>query len=141
MIRLIDYHDFEPLPRILIHLLRLRDLLEQILHDDPIKVADVAGGDFEMVDGGDDVELEFAIRGRLEDAGVDLDLFHAGAVERAQGGDYAGLFASTRGAVDEEVREVGGLSLYVARLGLVRILGDGWELRGSSRTYKAAKTV
>jgi hypothetical protein len=33
-----------------------------------------------MIHGSDDVELEFAVAGGLEDARVDLDLFHAGAV-------------------------------------------------------------
>lgn len=41
MIRLIDDHDLKPLPGILIDLLRLRDLLEQILDDDAVEVADI----------------------------------------------------------------------------------------------------
>ena len=116
MIRLVDHDHLEPLPGILIDLLRLRDFLEQILDDDAVEVADVRRGDFEVVDGGDDVEFEFAVRGRLEDARVNFDLFDAGAVEGAEGGDYASLFAGAGGAIDEKVREVGGLGLEDARI-------------------------
>ncbi len=111
MVRLVNHHHFEPLPRVLVHLLRLRDFFQQVLDDNTVEVADVAGGDFEMVDGGDDVEFEFAVGGRLKDAGVDFDFFDTGAVEGAEGGDDAGFFAGAGGAVDEEVREVGGLGL------------------------------
>jgi hypothetical protein len=49
----------------------------------------------------------------LEDAGVDFDLFDAGAVEGAEGAEDAGLFAGAGGAVEEEVGEVGGCGLGV----------------------------
>ena len=39
MIRLVDHHHLEPLLRSLIHLLRLRYLLQQILHNHPVVVA------------------------------------------------------------------------------------------------------
>ena len=125
MIGLVDHDHFEPLPRILIHLLRLRDLLEQILHDDAIAGADVARRDLEVVDGGDDVEFELAVRRRLEDAGVDFDLLDAGAVEGAEGGDDAGLLAGAGRAVHEEVREVGGLGLEGAVCTVVSEVGRG----------------
>lgn len=53
-----------------------------------------------MIDRCDDVEFELAVRGGLEDARVDLDLFDAGAVQFAQGGDDAGLFAGAGGSVN-----------------------------------------
>ena len=49
-----------------------------------------------MIDGSDDVEFEFAVGGCLEDTGVDFDLLDARAVEGAEGGDNAGLFAGRR---------------------------------------------
>lgn len=64
-----------------------------------------------MVYGGYDVEFELAVRGGLEDARVDLDLFDTGAVELFEGSDNAGLFASARGAIDEEMWEVAALCL------------------------------
>lgn len=100
MIGLIDHDDLEALPRILIHLLRLRDFLQQILHDHAVEVADVRRGDLQVIDGCDDVEFEFAVRGRLEDSRVDFDLLDAGAVEGAEGGDDTGFLAGARGAVD-----------------------------------------
>jgi hypothetical protein len=39
MIRLVDHHDLEPLLRRQIHLLRLRDFLEQILNNDAVIVS------------------------------------------------------------------------------------------------------
>lgn len=64
-----------------------------------------------MIDGSDDVELELAIRGRLEHAGVDLDLLDAGAVQLAEGSYYASFLAGAAGTVDEEVRKVAALGL------------------------------
>lgn len=93
MIRLIDDHHLESLLRREIHLLRLGDLLEQVLDDDAVEVSDVRGRDFEVVDRGDNVEFELAVGGRLEDACVDFDLFYAGAVEFFQCGYDAGFLA------------------------------------------------
>jgi hypothetical protein len=59
----------------------------------------------------------------LEDAGVDLDLFDAGAVELFQGCDDAGFLSCTRRAVDEEMGEVPALSLREVSL-------DGGEGEG-----------
>ena len=39
---------FEPLFGVQVHLLRLRDLLQQILNDDPIVVPDITWGQFDM---------------------------------------------------------------------------------------------
>lgn len=64
-----------------------------------------------MVDGGYDVEFEFAATGRLEDAGVDFYLFDSGAVEFFEGGDDAGLFSCAGGAIDEEMGEIAVLGL------------------------------
>lgn len=64
-----------------------------------------------MVDGSDDVEFEFAVAAGLENAGVNFDLFDAGAVELPEGGEDAGFLAGAGGTVDEEVREVAALCL------------------------------
>lgn len=111
MIRLVDDHDLEPLLGRQVHLLRLRDLLQQVLHDDAVVVAHVARRDLQVVVAGDDVELELAVGGRLEDAAVDLDLLHAGPVEFLERGHDAGFLAGARGPVDEEVGEVAALCL------------------------------
>ena len=103
----VDDDDFEALLRVEVDLLGLGDFFEEFLHDDSVVAADVGRGDFEVVDGGDDVEFELAVAGGLEDSGVDLDLFDAGAVEGAQGGEDAGLFACAGRAEEEEVGEVG----------------------------------
>lgn len=54
----------------------------------------------------DDVELELPVTASLEDTGIDLDLFHAGAIELLESCNYAGLLSSSGGAVDEKVRKV-----------------------------------
>ena len=59
----VDDDDFEALFGVHVDLLGLRDFFEEFLDDDAVVVADIAGGDFEVVDGGDDVEFEFAGRG------------------------------------------------------------------------------
>lgn len=93
MIRLVDHDNLESLLRGEIDLLRLRDLLEQLLHHDPVVVAHIGGGDLEVVDRGDDVEIELAVAGRLEDSGVDLDLFDSRTEEFLEGRDDAGFLA------------------------------------------------
>lgn len=112
MVRLIDNDDLEALSRAEVDLLCLRDFLEQVLDDDAVVVSDVRGRDFEVVDGGDNVEFELAVRRGLEDARVDFDLFDAGAVELFEGGDDACFLACSRGAVDEQVGKVTALCLH-----------------------------
>jgi len=111
MIRLIDYHHLELLLRALINLLRLSYLLQQVLYNHTIVVPDIRRRNFKMVNRCYDIEFEFAVRGRLEDAGVDFDLFDTGAVEFFEGGDDAGFLASTGGPVDEEMGEIAALCL------------------------------
>ena len=113
MVGFVDDDDFEALLRVEVDLLGLGDFFEEFLHDDSVVVADVGRGDFEVVDGGDDVEFELAVAGGLEDSGVDLDLFDAGAVEGAQGGEDAGLFACAGWTEEEEMGEVGRGGLEV----------------------------
>lgn len=64
-----------------------------------------------MIHGCDNVEFEFAVRGCLENARINLDLLNAGTVELAEGGDNAGFLAGTGWSVDEEVGEVAALGL------------------------------
>lgn len=93
MIRFIDNDHLEPLLRGQIHLLRLGNLLQQFLDHDPVIVPDVRGCDFEVVDGGHDVEFELAVAGRLEDTGIDFDLFHSRPVQFFQCRDDACFLA------------------------------------------------
>lgn len=81
VVGLVYHHHLEPLPRRQVHLLRLRDLLEEVLYHDSVIGSYVGGGYFEVVDGSDDVEFELAVRCGLENSRVDLDLFDAGSVE------------------------------------------------------------
>ena len=111
MVRLIDHDDLEALLGIHVDLLRLRDLLEQILHDDTVIIPNIRGCDLKMVNGGNDVELEFAVGCGLEDARIDLDFLDTGAVELFEGCDDTCLLSGTRGTVDEKVREVTALRL------------------------------
>lgn len=57
MVCLVDHHDLESLFCALVHLLGLRDLFQEILDDYSVEIADIARGDFEVVDRGDDVEF------------------------------------------------------------------------------------
>lgn len=139
MVGLIDNDDLEALARGNVDLLGLRNFLEQRLDNDAVVVADVGRGDFEVVDGGDDVEFDFAVGGGLEDARVDFDLFDAGAVELLEGGDDTGLFAGAGRTVDQQVGEVAGLGLGGGRvswarygLGAMYGLGPGNVFGGGS---------
>lgn len=100
MVRLVDDDNLEPLSRRNIHLLCLCDFFEERLDHDTVVVTNIGRGDFEVVDGRDDVEFDLAVGGRLKDAGVDFDLFDAGPVELLQGGNDTGLFAGARRSVD-----------------------------------------
>jgi hypothetical protein len=111
MIRLINHDDLEALLGGQIDLLRLSNFLQKLLHDNTIIVPHIRRCDFEMVHRGDDVEFEFAVCARLEDAGVDFDLFDTWSVEFFKGCDYPSLLARAGGTVDEEVREIPALSL------------------------------
>lgn len=111
VIGLVDDDDLEPLLRREIDLLGLRDLLQKFLDHDAVIVADVGRCDLKVVDGRDDVELQFPVTRRLEDSSVDLDLLDSGAVQFLQCCDYAGFLARAGRSVDEEVREVSALSL------------------------------
>lgn len=84
------------------------------MHDDPVVVAYVGGCDFEVVHGCDNVELELAVAGGLEDTRVDFDLFYAWSVELLESSYNSGFFAGARGAVDEEMREVAALCLILS---------------------------
>lgn len=56
----VDDNYFETLPGVEVDLLGLGDFFEEFLNDDAVIVADIGRGDLEVVDGGDDVEFEFA---------------------------------------------------------------------------------
>ena len=101
MVCLIDHHDFESLLCALIHLLGLSDLLQEILDDYSIEIADIAWGNFEVVDRSDNVEFQFSIGCGLKYPRVDLDLLYTRAVQGTECCYYARLLAGTTGAVDE----------------------------------------
>lgn len=111
MIRLIDNNDLEALLGRLVNLLCLGDLFQEILNDNTIVVADIGGGDFEVVNGSDDVKLELAVGRGLEHSSIDLDLLDTRTVKLLQSSYDTGLLSSARGAVYEEVREVAALGL------------------------------
>lgn len=50
VVGLVDDDYLEPLPRVHVDLLRLRNLFEEVLHDHPVIVPDVRGRDLEVVD-------------------------------------------------------------------------------------------
>lgn len=114
MIGLIDNHNLESLPCCLIDLLRLSDLLQELLHHHTIKIPDIGRRNLEVVDRGDDIELQFAIGGGLKDARVDLDLLNPRTVELFECCDYPSLLASSRRTVDQEVREISTLCLQLS---------------------------
>jgi len=64
-----------------------------------------------VVNGGYDVEFEFAIRSCLKDTRIDLDLLDTGTVELLEGCNDARLLASARWTVYEEMWEVTALRL------------------------------
>lgn len=111
MVGLIDDHDFEFLLGRLIDLLCLCDLLQQILDNYPVMGANVRRCDFEVVDGCDDVELEFAVAACLEDSSVDLDLLHSRSIELFQRCYDSSFLSGARGTINEEMRKITTLSL------------------------------
>lgn len=111
VICLIDDNDLEALFRTQIDLLRLRNFLEQVLHDHSVVVSDIGRCDFEVVNGCDNIEFEFTVRGGLEDASINLDFLDSWAVEFFEGCDYTCLLACTRRAIDKEMGEITALCL------------------------------
>ena len=93
MLGFVDDDDFKALARSEVDLLRLRGFFEEVLDYYAVVVADVAGGDFEVVVGGDYVELDFAVAAGDEDAGVDADLRGVLAGGRL-GEDEGGAFSA-----------------------------------------------
>ena len=77
-----------------------------------------------MVYGCDDVELEFAVCGGLEDACIDLDLLNTGPVELLERCNNACLLARPRGSIYEEMWKVAALCLHNVVL-VVLCLIDG----------------
>ena len=68
MVCLVNDDHFESLPCALLNLLSLGHLLQQVLDDDSVVVANIGRRNFQMVYGSDCVEFKLAIRGSLEDA-------------------------------------------------------------------------
>ena len=107
----VDDHDLELLLSRRIDLLRLRNLLEDVLDDDAVIVADVRGGDLEMVERGNNVELQLPVAACLEDTGIDLDFFYSGAEELLQRRNDSSLLAGAGWSVDKDMREIARLGL------------------------------
>ena len=96
VVRLVDNDNLESLLRIKIHLLCLGHLLQQFLYHDTVVIPDIRWGNLKVINRRDNVELEFPVTRRLEDSGVDLDLFNSGAVQFLECRDNSSLFACTR---------------------------------------------
>ena len=112
------------------------------MHDDAVVIAHVRGRDLEVVDRGHDVEFEFFVRGRLEDARVDFDFFHTWAVQFFEGGNDAGFLAGARGAVDEEMGKIAGLCLggdWGGEFGIFFDRVQGKDLRGSGDVWRGRR--
>lgn len=56
----VNGHTFEPLFGVEVHLLRLCDLLQQILNHNPVVVPDIAWGQFDMKVALDNIHVQFA---------------------------------------------------------------------------------
>lgn len=95
MVGFVDDDNLEALTSGNVHLLRLRNLLQQLLDDDTVIVADIGRGDFEVINRGHDVELELAVAARLEGARVDLDLLDGGTEKRLECRNRTRLLAGT----------------------------------------------
>ena len=111
MFGFVDDHDLELLLGRRIDLLRLCNLLEEVLDDYAVIVAYVRGGDLEMVEGGNNVELQLPVAACLEDTGIDLDFFYSGAEELLQRRNDSSLFAGAGWSVYKNVGEITGLGL------------------------------
>ena len=111
MVCLIDDDNLEALLCAQVDLLCLRHFLEEVLHHHSVVVADIRRCDLEVVYGCDDVEFELAVRGRLEDAGVDLDLLDTRAVEFFERCNDTRLLACPRRSIDQKMGEVTALCL------------------------------
>jgi hypothetical protein len=88
-----------------------------------------------VVYGSDNVEFEFTVRGGLEDACIDLDLFDTGAIEFFECCNNARLLSCAGRAIYEEMWEVAALCLHNDALVAVFDRGCGWI------PYKGSKTI
>jgi len=88
-----------------------------------------------VVDGRNNVELEFAIGTGGEHSGVDFDFLHAGAVQFFERGDYASLLAGSRWSIDEQMGEIsaGCLWWWWSVVGVMRFLVRTKALRRCER--------
>ena len=111
MVGFVDHHDLEPLSCRHIDLLRLRNLLQEVLHHHSIIVSHIRWRDLKVVDRSDDIEFEFAVGRGLEDSGVDLDLLHSWPIQLLQRRHDPSLFPSPRGTIHEQMWKVSALRL------------------------------
>ena len=111
MVGLIDHDDFELLLCALINLLCLCNFFQQVLNNDSIIVPNVRRCNLKMVYRGDDVEFELAVASCLENARVDFDLFDSRSIQFLECRYNSSLFACTRGAINQKMREISTLCL------------------------------
>jgi hypothetical protein len=111
MVCLIDDDNLEALFGGHVDLLCLSNLLEKVLDNNTVVVANITRCYLEMVVGRDDVELELAVARCLEDSTVDLDLLYTWAVKCAKGCCDSCLFARSGGSIDQKMWEVSTLRL------------------------------
>ena len=86
-----------------------------------------------MVEGSDNVEFKFAVRGGLEDARIDFNLFDTGAVEFFERRNNARLLACARGTVYKEMWEIAALCLQCHLLDALQNAGAIAELLTRAR--------
>jgi len=86
-----------------------------------------------VVDGGNNVEFEFTVRGGLEDTRIDLDLLDTGTVEFFESGNNARFLACTRRAVYEEMWKVPALCLASTMSDAMCLFGNLFEFLTRAR--------
>lgn len=86
-----------------------------------------------MIDGSDNVEFEFTVRGGLEDTCINLDLFDTRAVEFFESCNNARLLACAGRPVHEEMWEVAALRLASAMLDAKCLVGNLFDFLTRAR--------
>ena len=113
---------FEVLECVGVELIGLRDVLDELLDDDAIVDACVAGIDLDVIVAGERGHLDGLLRGRLELLTLDAQLLDARAVQLAQNAHDARLLARAVGAIHQQVRKVIGVHQLLQLIGLLLVV-------------------
>lgn len=87
-IRLVDDYNFESVFRVQVDVLSLRNLFEDVLNDQTVIISGVGRGEFDVVVGGDNVDVDFAVGGCDKDALINLQLL-ARCMEKEDAGSVS----------------------------------------------------